>query len=135
MCEFIHSQLLTSESDLRSCVALSLALIGFVILGTIDVVAHKHVDTTLYERRADAPGKSRVHSAYDLDLQRSAVSRLAVELCDSRLRVFLVLVGEADDRVWGTRLEGGSGYWTTPFEDGLGGGWDGVQRVFECREG
>ena len=28
---------------LLSCVALSLALIGFVILGTIDVVARKHV--------------------------------------------------------------------------------------------
>lgn len=99
----------------------------------VRVVSHEDVDGALHEGGTDAATEGCIDAADDLDVKGAAVSGLAVELGDSSLGILLVLVREADDGVWGGRVEGGGGDGTTPLEDGLRGtggrgrgfgGWD-----------
>lgn len=83
------------------------------------LVAHEHIHAPLDERSADAAGQRRVHAADDLHVERAPVRRLAVELGNRRLRVLLVLIGEADDGVGGRRVQDGVGDGAAALEDGL----------------
>ena len=83
------------------------------------VVAHENVDAAFDKGGADAAGKRRVDTANDLNVQSTAVCGLVVEFGDCSLRILLVFVGEANNRVRGGSVEDGGGDGSAALEDGL----------------
>lgn len=85
----------------------------------VGVVVHEDIDGAFDERGADAATESRVYAAYDLYFKGATIGWLSIELCDSRLCVLFMLVGQTDDGVGRVGVEDGGGDGSAALENCL----------------